>query len=310
MRRLLALVAVAAGVASCYPELPDERFIDNLRVLAIQQEPATWSMHTGAAPPLWLRALTVDPEDVDGAGVTHLWELALDDDFEGVEQLRALLPDPPHGPDIELDLAALAGRDEVVSSTVLPFRYLADDGELTREALRLVYLDLPEGPPGDDDDSADEPAAAAAVNPRITELRLGDDRVFGADDLPPVGEPLFIGAVDPDAGIALEVDVEADPAAGHTQATLFWTAGCPGLPELFDLSTGSDSSCPTTVQDGMEEQADFYEAWYGFDSQDDAAERRRFAWFPLVDMGGRTPRLFLVLLDDRGGQSWLELRPS
>jgi len=37
---------------------------------------------------------------------------------------------------------------------------------------------------------------------------------------------------------------------------------------------------------------------------------REFGWYPNTDMGGVTVRLFMVLRDDDGGQTWQEIRPE
>jgi len=291
--RLLA-ATVALALAGCLPELPDERRIDDLRVLAIQQSPAVLPLGPGAAGQVTLRALTVDPDDAAGEGTDHTWTLDLDDDVDGVEQLRQLVPTEPHGPDLALDLAPLVGSDV----SALPFRYVVDNGAREREALRLLLAD-----PGSVD-----PLPGDDGNPRLARLEV-DDRSWGPEDLPTDGRPLEIGEVEDGEGIVIKIAVAGGANPATTQATLFWTRGCPGLPELFDVSDADSEACPDSLIDSVAgDSADAYATFYGVEDPDDAP-RRQFGWFPWRDAPDRETRLFLVLLDEAGGQSWLELLP-
>ncbi|HCP44806.1 MAG TPA: hypothetical protein DIU15_02070, partial [Deltaproteobacteria bacterium] len=153
----VVLVACALALTSCFPQLPDPLVVDDLRVLAVQVDPATALLATSPLPTVTVRALTVDPDDPQGEGIEHSWALELgDEDFEGREQLEALVPDDAVGPTLEVDFGAVAARDEVqwlLGS--LPLSYVASNETLRRETIKIVDFLTPDFDGlGDDDDSA------------------------------------------------------------------------------------------------------------------------------------------------------------
>ena len=83
MYRALSAVLVCA-LSGCFPQLPDPLVVDDLRVLAIQADPAVATLTTFPPPAVTVRALVVDPDDPDGTDIEHQWALELgDEDFDG-----------------------------------------------------------------------------------------------------------------------------------------------------------------------------------------------------------------------------------
>ena len=359
--RLWAPVLAAIGALSCFPELPDETLVDNLRVLAVQSDPATANLFSFPLPSVTVTALVVDPEDPDLADATHTWTLELPEgaDAEVAEQLQRLLPPQPHGPSLVLDFAAGFARDDHDSlpelvEGILPLRYEVETPRDQRSAVKLVHFLLPElgddddsagddddsaaFPWGDDDDSAafpwgdDDDSAAfpwgddddssssedeagslqeGNRNPEIVSITVGE-QVFSAQagQLPGIVGPVLIGAVSED-GISMSVQVGDDADLEALSVEVFRTAGCPNLkPEggLRDGPPGGPAASASDSDPCGDESGGF---GFGGDSDEEVDQSiREFAWRPLPGAASSGARLFVVLRDEDGGQSWQELRPE
>jgi hypothetical protein len=326
MRRLLIAVLLLLGTASCFPELPDRTLVTNLRVLAINVDPATASLATWPPPVITVTALTVHPTDEDLDDATHTWSLDLPEG-EDWDALRALLPEGPHGDSVEIDLGVFfEQRDEQIEfiQAVLPLNYLVETDDDHREAVKLVSFLMPDFS-GDDDDSAGDDDDSAApedpgpppateeeltnLNPTITSITVGERTwTAAADELPGLGAPLYIGPIGLD-GAVIEVGVDDDEVAGDLGLTLYRTAGCPSLsPELEEDGEGryagmmggfgeSDDPCGDDV----------HRVPRGGDDSPDWTVRE-VAWRPLEGETSDGVGLWLVLQDPDGGQIWQELR--
>ncbi|MEE2830296.1 MAG: hypothetical protein VX498_13995 [Myxococcota bacterium] len=322
MHLRLLLVSLVWALSGCFPQLPDPLVIDNLRVLAIQADPAV-AAFTGFPPPtVTVRALVVDPNDPEGAGVEHSWKMELgDEDFDGREQLEALLPEGPYGSEITLDFAALfEERDEVEwSFTQLPLGYTSRLDDFTRESIKLVPFLVPDfqsdqGGGGNGEPITEPipspgagPPPASEIpelppewnaNPTLTELRRvgGDTWSVENGTLPGVEAPLYVGPVDSDEGLHFFIEVDDDTPTSRLSVELFRTTGWPGLPvegedEPDRNNLGNFGSLGSPVLD-------------------DELQPREFGWTPWSDGDDRVARLFLVLRDAEGGQSWQEIRPG
>ena len=150
LRALSALLACA--LSGCFPQLPDPLVVDDLRVLAIQADPAVATLTTFPPPAVTVRALVVDPDDPEGADIEHHWELELgDEDFEGRSSSRRCCRRGLTRP-ADIDFAALfEERSEVEwSFSQLPLGYDATLGDLKRESVKLVplvpQLEVPDAP--------------------------------------------------------------------------------------------------------------------------------------------------------------------
>ena len=160
-KRALSLVCTAllgASVTSCFPELPDATLVDNLRVLAVQSDPANANFASFPPPVITVTALVVDPGDEDLSEATHTWSLDLPEDVD-LSELEGLLPEGPYGTQLVVDLFGRTARDEEPSDFglvegVLPLRYRVETPGDHREAVKLVSFFLPDL--GDDDDSGDD----------------------------------------------------------------------------------------------------------------------------------------------------------
>ena len=327
MRRILIAMVLLLFTTSCFPELPDRTLVTNLRVLAINVDPATASLATWPPPVITVTALTVHPtDDLDDA--THTWSLDLPEG-EDWEALQALLPEGPYGDSVEIDLGVFfEQRDTQIEfiQAVLPLTYLAETDDDHREAVKLVYFLMPDFS-GDDDDSAGDDDDSAApedpgpppateeeltnLNPTITSITVGEQTwTAAAGELPGIGEPLYIGPIDEDGAI-IAVGVDDDEPAEDLGLTLYRTAGCrnlpPGAVEDGDGRWGgmmggfgkSDDPCGDEV---------YRVPGYGDDDPDWLA--REVAWRPLEGETSDGVRLWLVLQDPEGGQVWQELRPE
>ena len=98
--RLSAVLLATSYLVSCFPQLPDETLVDNLRVLAIQADPATANLLAFPAPLVTVTALVVDPDDPELRDASHTWSLELpegvsSEDLEGltINEKRANLND-------------------------------------------------------------------------------------------------------------------------------------------------------------------------------------------------------------------------
>ncbi|MDP7114783.1 MAG: hypothetical protein QGH45_22610 [Myxococcota bacterium] len=338
MRRRLALPLLLCGLlgTQCFPVLPDPGVIDSLRVLAVRADPAVAMLDTYPLPTLTVTALVVDPADESLGGVSHTWTLDLPDDVEGIEQLQAMVPDPPHGVTVEIDLNAMLSGAAIGPSAVaaedgqeyliaaLPLRYRAETADDHREAVKLVSFLMPDFSGGDDDDATgddDDSAAARAIdpedppagyneNPALASLTINGG-VFTAVDglIPGPSTPMVVGPITPTEGLRLDLEVTDDKDPEDVSADLFWTTGCPGLP--LDLSKippnehPKEGECPENDSFGFGSSATIREDGGGGFGGDDGPARS-FGWHPATT--GQTARLFLVLMDAEGGQTWQEIR--
>ena len=336
MRRRLALPLLLCGAlgTQCFPQLPDPGVVDSLRVLAVRSDPAVALLDTYPLPTVTVTALVVDPADESLASVTHTWSLELPEELDDLDALQALVPDPPHGPSIEIDLnqmlagpggqATLADDDgpEYLLAG-LPLKYRAESADDHREAIKLLYWLVPDFGGDDDDDGTgddDDSAAARAIdpenppagyneNPTLTSLTVNGG-VFTAEGglIPGPTEPMVVGPISPTEGLRLDLEVADDKDPEDVKADLFWTAGCPGLP--LDLSTippsehPKEDECPDDEAFGFGGSARIYDEDDGGFGTDGPA--RAFGWHPPT--GGLAARLFLILWDAEGGQTWQEIR--
>lgn len=175
---------------------------------------------------------------------------------------------------------------------------------------------------GADDDSAAEPTPPDGYNenPVIVSLTFDEERVFTAADgqLPGIGAPLYIGDVAEDQWLRIAVEVADDKDPADVWADLYWTDGCPGVP-VPDAAPGGAGGpalggepadalpvdeCPAV------EFGDSFGGTAGLKPEADSYVYREFGWYPTTAMGPQTARLFVVLLDIGGGQTWQEIRPA
>ena len=384
--RISAVLLAASYLVSCFPELPDETLVDNLRVLAIQADPATANLLAFPPALVTVTALVVDPDDPDLSDATHTWSLELPEgvDSESLEGLQRLLPAEPHGTSLVLDFSVGFARDdddvlpELVEG-ILPLRYEVVTPRDNRAAVKLVRFLLPDL--GDDDDSAgdDDDSASSArsddddsagddddsagddddsagddddsagddddsagddddsegfpwgddddsafpenpwgsvpefnQNPEIISIRIGEQS-FPAEgtQLPGLNAALLIGDV-PEAGVTLSIEVSDDTDLAALNVELFRTAGCPNLkPEESDNGRRPGAGNPGSANDDPcsgEESGGF--SFGGGSDEDEDFSMREFAWRPLPGESSAGTRLFVVLRDKSGGQTWQELRPE
>ncbi len=327
MRRFALLLPLL--LVSCFPELPDQRMIDNLRVVGIRSDPAVADLTV--FPPTTLitvSALTVNGAEADLDGVEHTWSLDLPDDIEGLEDLAELLPEGPYGPSIEIDLEQLfappegeARDDHLTGRTggVLPLRYRAETADDDREAIKLVTFLFPAPPEeGDDDDSAEpeepEEFEPPNTNPVIVTVAVGDG---DAVEAPGPGEVMYIGAIDED-GEELIAIVEDDGDQEDLSVELYRTGGCPNLaPDDEDgapFGPGGGFGAPAPGEEADPCDVDggggFGGGGGGPFSDEEITSERTFAWRPLPDTDSADSRLFILAVDSEGGQTWQELRAA
>jgi len=205
---------------TCFPELPDPGYVDNLRVLTIQADPAVAMLDTYPMPTIQVTALTVDPADEDLSESTHLWSLDIDESVEGAEQLMQIIPPEPHGTQIVLDPATMFGKGEAYVPWILPLRYRVENGDTVREAVKLVSFLFPDYDPGDDDDddttgddddsAGDDDDSAAGDD---------DDSAAGDDDDSAAGDDDDSAAGDDDDSAAGDDDDSAQPPPPGGQDT-------------------------------------------------------------------------------------------
>ncbi len=346
MKRLALVFAVL--VTACFPSLPDEAVVSNLRVLAIQADPAVATFDQYPLPVITVRALVVDPDDPAGEDIEHQWALQLgDEDFDGREQLEALIPAAPHGPKIEIDFGASQGRAEVIGWVLaqLPLGYTATLRDEERETVKLVpFLSpefeappetpppdltqpvsapLPTGPPtgpppeipGDSEPEAPELPDEWNENPALSALRLEDGTEWSQDEgtLPGLEAPLYVGSVDPYEGLHFHIEVTDDSSTERLSVELFRTSGSAGLPQEEDNEGWGGPFSTTLTREEREAEEKENRSTFGSGGNtvlDDPLIPREFGWTPWLDPGDRVARLFLVLRDDDGGQSWQEIRPE
>jgi len=253
----------AALLAGCFPTFPDEGAIKDLRVVAIQQDPAVAVLDTFPFPTVTLTALVVDPTDPELDASSHAWSLDLPDDFEGAELLEELVPAAPHTEQITVDLNALAGgvggRDEITppdflpateyGAGLLPINYVVDNGERDREAVKFLNFLVPDfenavlpafGPAGYRPVDAYNEALANTpetpegwnANPNITKILVNEgEQTIEGEMLTNGLSAIDIGLVEGGAGVRFDVEVEDDKLAVDVDVQLYWTHGTPGLPQ-------------------------------------------------------------------------------
>lgn len=253
----------AALLAGCFPTFPDEGAIKDLRVVAIQQDPAVAVLDTFPFPTVTLTALVVDPTDPELTKSSHAWSLDLPDDFEGAELLEELVPAAPHTEQITVDLNALAGgvggRDEITppdflpateyGAGLLPINYVVDNGERDREAVKFLNFLVPDfenavlpafGPAGYRPVDAYNEALANTpetpegwnANPNITKIIVNEgEQTIEGEMLTNGLSAIDIGLVEGGAGVRFDVEVEDDKLAVDVDVQLYWTHGTPGLPQ-------------------------------------------------------------------------------
>jgi len=271
-------------------------------------------------------------------------------DFDGIERLEALLPKDATGPEIELDFSALFARDEVVWTLGrLPLEYFADNGQLVRESIKIVNFLTPElqvsgddddsasggcsvgddddsavdGPPfggggfpgGDDDDSApfggfsgsDSGASLPTelpedwnANPTFTRIERVGAQSWSVEEgtLSGPTEALYVGEVSSDTGLHLRIEVSDDQPTSLLSVEMFRTTGRAGLPDPD--ADPEDENQDSTANFGSGDSPVL----------DDELIPREFGWTPFRDANERNPRLFLVLRDREGGQTWQEIIPQ
>ena len=260
----------AALLAGCFPTFPDEGAIKDLRVVAIQQDPAVAVLDTFPFPTVTLTALVVDPTDPELDASSHAWSLDLPDDFEGAELLEELVPAAPHTEQITVDLNALAGgvggRDEITppdflpateyGAGLLPINYVVDNGERDREAVKFLNFLVPDfenavlpafGPAGYRPVDAYNEALANTpevpegwnANPNITKIIVNEgEQTIEGEMLTNGLSAIDIGLVEGGAGVRFDVEVEDDKLAVDVDVQLYWTHGTPGLPVTADDGPG------------------------------------------------------------------------
>jgi hypothetical protein len=298
----------------CFPELPDELLIADLRVLAVRVDPATARLDQWPPPTITLSALVVDPEDEELADVTHTWRLELGDEAEGLD---GLIPEGPWGASVTLNLGALFARDVHLQPGALPIGYTASNDTTHRDAVKLVHFLFPEEPgdddsaaAGDDDDSA---AIAELVNdsPRLIALEVPGLGSWAEADLPGPDAPLVLELEDASAGLTITTTAADDGDLDAISVRLYRTSGCDGLPLEDGLSaeggggisgggTGDGDPCGHVEEnDGLD---------FGGPEEDEDPAVHSFEWTPWDGETGLGTRLFVVLLDGDGAQTWQELR--
>ena len=328
MRALLLLCALLTG--SCFPQLPDPLVLDELRTLAVQVSPASALLSSYPLPTVTVIALTVDPDEPEGLETTHSWAVELgDEDFDGRDRLESLVPQGSTGPVLELDFSSSFAREE--TNWVLgrlPLKYVADNGQLVRETIKIVNFLSPElqaagddddssagGPPfGDDDDSSapvgfPDPGAGDVptvelpedwnANPTITLIERvgGETWSIEQETLPGPTAPLYVGEVSPDVGLHLRIELVDDQPTSLLSVEMFRTTGLAGLPDPEASSEEESQDSTANFGNG------------GSPVLDDELIPREFGWTPFQTPNNRVVRLFLIVRDREGGQTWQELRP-
>lgn len=269
-RTTITIVFASGLLAGCFPTFPDEGAVKDLRVLAIQQDPAVAVLDSFPFPEVTLTALVVDPLDLDLENSTHSWTLELGDDFEGSELLDGFIPEGPWTEEIDLDFSGLAGgagaRDEITppdflpateyGAGLLPITYLVDNGERHREAVKFVNFITPDfensvtpafGPAGYRPvDAYNEALEAEPVvpegwnaNPNILKITINEgEQFFEGEQITHGLSAIDIGTVTGGDGIRFDVEVEDDKLGDDVDVDLYWTHGSPGLPASEDDGPG------------------------------------------------------------------------
>ncbi|MCP4870523.1 MAG: hypothetical protein GY898_17610 [Proteobacteria bacterium] len=322
MRRLLLILALVA-TTGCFPDLPDPSVVTNLRVLAIQADPAVALFNPFEPPVITVRALVVHPTNEDLTDVTHEWGFDFgDEDFEGKEALEALIPEGPYGTSIAIDLAPLfEQREGGWLPLLLPVTYSTADDELTRDAVKLVSFLLPdpEFGQGDDDDSAAEPeeplepteTQAYNENPTIVAISRGDER-WTAEDLS-TETALDVGEATTPDGLEWTVEYFDDEPNDDLDVEIYWNSGSAGLPpepvddDGFSFGGPGGGGPGSRFGGGAEEEdPDLGDGELLIEEGDGSMT---FGWTPSGWDEAPTPRLWIVLRDAQGGQTWQEIRP-
>jgi hypothetical protein len=348
MRRITPislLLLLALGASSCFPTLPDRLLVDNLRVLAVNVDPPTANLMDWPTPVITVTALTVEPGNEELEGLTHRWRFDLPEGEEW-DAMQELLPEEPHGPQITIELAKLfeqpeargesgdGAREDAVEwiQGVLPLNYLVESEDDHRETVKLVTFLMPDLSPGDDDDSAgdddddsaatdddDDDAAPPTLEdltnlmPAFVSISVGET-TWTADELPGPDAPLYIGPID-GAGAIIDVGVDDDDPLDELGVSLYRTAGCDNLPpEEYELGSDAEGTGFGGGRGGIFQSDDpcgddNYRTPRGNDDDPDWSVQGR-TWRPLDGETSADVRLWIVLHDQHGAQTWQELRPQ
>ncbi len=266
---VLGCLAAAILVAGCFPTFPDEGAVKDLRVLAIQQDPAVAVLDSFPFPTVTLRALVVDPLDIELGDATHTWTLELGDDFEGSELLDGLIPEGPWTDELDIDFSGLMGgtgaRDDITppdflpateyGAGILPLTYVVDNGTRTREAVKFLRFMTPDfenavlpafGPAGYRPVDVYNEAVANTpeipegwnANPNITKITINEgEQSFEGEQITHGLSAIDIGTIVGGEGLRFDVEVEDDKLAKDIDVELYWTHGSPGLP-IAELDGG------------------------------------------------------------------------
>lgn len=258
----LGCLASAVLFAGCWPTFPNEGAIQDLRVLAIQQDPAVAMLDAFPPPQVTIRALVVDPGDVDLDTSTHTWEWDLGEDFEGADLLEEMIPEGPWSEEISLDFTALfggaGGRDEITppdflpateyGAGLLPLTYRVENDVRHREAVKFVRFLVPDfenavtpafGPDGYRPVDVYKEALANTpevpegwnANPNILKIIVNEgEQTFEGEQITDGLSAIDIGTVTGGDGVRFDIEVEDDKLGDDVSIDLYWTHGSPGLP--------------------------------------------------------------------------------
>ena len=340
------LAGVVALLMGCWPTIPQEGALKDLRVVAIQQDPAVAVLDRFPFPEVTLTALVVDPRDPDLDTATHTWALDIPDDFDGAELLDELIPDGPHGSAVAIDFSGLLGgaRDAITPPDflpateygpgLLPITYVVENATRNREAVKFVNFLVPDfenavtpafGPVGYRPVDVYNEALGTTptvpegwnANPNIIKIIVNEgDATFEGEQITLGLSAIDLGTIAGGDGLRLDVEVEDDKPAPDVNVQLYWTHGSPGLPSGEDDGGGGfggggfgggGSGCVEPAADDPEAQDG-----EGFGGGEDLSEtlqpNRAFGWTAPCVVNAGVMRLFLVARDESGGVSWQELR--
>jgi hypothetical protein len=270
-------------LAGCFPTLPDPLWLQDLRVLGVQSNPATVAAAFEPPPVVTVHALVVDPDDPELEATSHSWGLQLDGDNPALSPLAALLPSETPSPTLSFDFQLLpAGlRSELVGA--LPLRYVADNGEVSREAVKVVPFLPAEVPFGNQ-------------NPRILTVTEVDGPSWSAADgsLPGIAAPLYIGSREPGEDFHFTIELDDDTGDVPLEVSMFWTSGRAGLAGAEPEDTDADGTASFGSGD--------------LPVLDDEIKPREFGWTATDRFPERVARIFLIVRDELGAQTWQEMR--
>ena len=307
--RQSVLLVVLSLLVGCFPSLPEERVVDNLRVLAVNVDPAMAVFDVQPPPLITVSALVVDPSDEELSEVDFTWSFDLPEGSE-FEALDQLLPPTPHSDSISLNLGPVfapppgGGGSPDTLQAILPMRLAVVSPEDHRDTIKLVHFVVPGTEP--------LPKGEELVinqNPVISSISLGEQSWSVEEGtLPGPSQALYVGPI-PEAGDTFEVHIEDDGDLDLVGLRLYRTAGCGNLmPEEGDEGPGGfqpPGQDPCDIDGG-------FGGGFGGDDDDEESDPsiRDIEWRPRPGESSQGSRLFLVIRDSRGAQSWQELRPE